>query len=261
MFGWWRERKRRRMLAAPAPEVWNEVLARLPFVGALERGEQERLLAIARIIASEKRWEACGGLELTEEMPVWVSLQAALLLLGLEHDHFRAVESIFIYPSAYLRPGSRRPEADAMEMILGEAWLQGPMVLAWDATQRGALHPHDGRNLVLHEFAHKLDMMDGLIDGTPPLARREDYARWREVCTREYARLLEDVEKGRKPVLDRYGATNVGEFFAVATETFFEKPEKLRRRLPELYSTLAEYYRQDPAARPRVARGREDRDG
>ena len=252
MLGWWRNRKRQKLLSTPRAPLWDEVLATLPFAGGLTDGERSHLIDLGRVIAEEKRWEACGGLELTEEMPITIALQASLLILSIDHEYFRTVESVFIYPSTYMRPGHMRPPEDQLQAILGEAWLGGPTVLAWDAVRSGAYHPHDGRNLVLHEFAHKLDMLDGLLDGTPPLDHREDYARWRTVLTREFAALEVAVGRGRKTVIDRYGATNPAEFFAVATETFFEQSQKLKRDHPELYETLAGYYRQDPEARPRM---------
>ena len=251
MIGWFRRRRRRRLLEEPIEPVWEDSLGRLPFVHGLNLDERHRLVEIARVIEGEKKWEACGGLSLTEEMPVWVSLQAALLILEVDHDYFRTVKSVFFYPSTYVRPKKMRASSGELKAILGEAWLGGPTVLAWDATRRGALQPHDGRTLVWHEFAHKLDMLDGVIDGTPPLERREDYARWREVLSKEYEALREDKKKGRRSILRKYGATNPAEFFAVATETFFEKSRAMKKKHPELYDTLAMYFRQDPASRRR----------
>lgn len=231
--------------------MWGEIVPGLPFHATLEPEERTRLLEIARVFDAETRWEGCGGLELTPAMRVTIAAQAAFLLLGLEDRYFSEVESVFVYPSTYIRPGHVRATEEDIRALLGEAWLRGPVVLAWDSARGGALHPHDGRNLVLHEFAHKLDMEDGFIDGTPPIARNA-YPRWREVFTREFERLREDAGKGRRTVLDPYGATNPGEFFAVATETFFEQGQRLRKEHPELYTLMREYYQQDPAGRPRA---------
>ena len=131
---------------------------------------------------------------------------------------------------------------------LGEAWQRGPVVLAWDAARGGALDPRDGHNLVLHEFAHKLDMLDGLADGTPPLGDRARFTAWVATMTREFEQLRAASADGRATVLDAYGATNPAEFFAVATECFFEKSRTLRDRHPALYEVLSDYYHQDPAA-------------
>jgi len=123
------------------------------------------------------------------------------------------------------------------------------VILSWDAAKRGAFDPKDGHNLVLHEFAHKLDMLDGLADGTPPIHDKDLFARWVKTMTSEFAKLRDAAESGRATVLDHYGATNPAEFFAVATECFFEKSHKLRERHPSLYECLRDYYHQDPAAR------------
>ena len=122
------------------------------------------------------------------------------------------------------------------------------MILAWDETVQGALDPKDGHNVVLHEFAHKLDYLDDFANGTPPLRSRRAYRAWKRIMTREYAELIEDVEANRRTVMDDYGATNPAEFFAVATETFFEKPRQMRERHSSLYGLFRNYYGQDLAA-------------
>ena len=134
---------------------------------------------------------------------------------------------------------------------LGEAWYRGPVVLSWDAANPDGRHSSDGTNLVFHEFAHQLDMLDRSIDGTPPLGSREQYERWQEVMSAEFERLVDASERGEATLLDQYGATDPAEFFAVATECFFERPLPMRRRHPQMYEVMREYYRQDPAARRR----------
>jgi Mlc titration factor MtfA (ptsG expression regulator) len=133
--------------------------------------------------------------------------------------------------------------------ILGQAFDQGPVILVWDAVLHGARHPEQGHNVVYHEFAHKLDMLDGAADGTPILADRYQFAEWVAVCSHEFLRLRRLAEKGHKTFLDAYGAKNEAEFFAVATEEFFDRPLALQKHAPELYSVLSAYYRQDPAGR------------
>ena len=137
--------------------------------------------------------------------------------------------------------------AEGPKAILGEAHYRGPVILVWDTVKKETRHPEHGHNVVYHEFAHKLDMLDGKADGTPPLATKEEYERWIEVCSRVFLELSEKVEHGRKTYIDDYGATNEAEFFAVATEHFFCQPEQLKHHRPELYQVLKEFYRQDPA--------------
>ena len=246
-----RHEARKELLAQPFPDDWQTILHRLPFFGALDARGQDRIRDDLRVLIAEKDWEGCGGLELTDEIRVTIAAQAALLLLNIEHEYYKHVRSILIYPSAY----RTMPHQDAAGVVregqanLGEAWRRGPVVLSWDAAKHGALDPEDGHNLVLHEFAHKLDMLDGLADGTPPLDDQPQFKRWVETMTDEFRQLRSAAETGRATLLDHYGATNPAEFFAVATECFFEKADKLRTRHPSLYAILRDYYHQDPAER------------
>ncbi|MFK7738766.1 MAG: zinc-dependent peptidase [Planctomycetota bacterium] len=246
-----RHARRKALLAEPFPDAWRALLAKLPFYLALDERGQERICDDLRVLMAEKEWQGCGGFELTDEVRVTVAAQASLLLLNLEHEYYKHVDTILIYPSAY----RTAPQTDAMGVVregqanLGEAWRRGPVVLSWDAAKGGALDPKDGHNLVLHEFAHKLDMLDGRADGTPPLGTHEQWQQWIQTMTREFDRLKKAASETRRPaVLDTYGATNPAEFFAVATECFFEKARKLREKHPELYECLRDYYCQDPAS-------------
>jgi Mlc titration factor MtfA (ptsG expression regulator) len=166
---------------------------------------------------------------------------------------FDHVQTVLVYPAEYFAEDIEVTEAGTVyeeyEGRLGEAWYGGPVVLSWEDVRHGCFQPGDGINVVLHEFAHQLDMEDGLIDGTPLLESRALYERWRKVMTAEYDKLIRHSEQGRATLLDRYGTKDPGEFFAVATECFFEKPAAFRRRHPRLYGLLRDYFRQDPAAR------------
>lgn len=254
MFGWFKRRRRRKLLAKPMPEAWAGWLAPYPLFDSLGDDERERMMRIARVIVAEKRWEGCAGLELTEEMQVVIAAQAALLLLEIEHDYYDDVRTILVFPRSYETPFPRHGPGGVVTMgaqHAGEAWYRGPVILAWDWVRHGATDERDGTNLVLHEFAHRLDFADGWINGTPPLHARDDYPRWQEVMTREFHGLQAAAERGRRHILDHYGATDEAEFFAVATETFFEKGPVLQRDHAELYEVLRTYYRQDPVARMR----------
>ncbi|MDX1564128.1 MAG: zinc-dependent peptidase [Phycisphaeraceae bacterium] len=251
-------RRRRRLLAEPMDRSWFGHLEQVAFFETLSRPEQDKLLEDMRILVAEKQWEGCGGQTITDEIRVVIAAQAALLLLNLEgHDYFGRTASILVYPSTFLVPRELYdPDADGTvpvhgDATLGQAQMRGPVVVSWDAALAGALNRDDGRNVVLHEFAHKLDMMDHLADGTPPIRNRALFERWVEVMSREFEALIEDAERGRKTLLDVYGASEPCEFFAVATEAFFEKPRQLGRRHPDLYEVLSDYYGQDPARRAR----------
>lgn len=246
-----RQEARRELLAQPFPTEWQAYLQSMPFFQMLDERGQDRIRDDLRVLIDEKDWEGCGGLELTDEIRVSIAAQASLLLLNIEHEYYKHVQSILIYPSAY----KTAPQRDATGVVregqanLGEAWRRGPVVLSWDAARHGAHDPKDGHNLVLHEFAHKLDMLDGSADGTPPLESKDQFASWVQTMTREFALLRDATKTGRATVLDKYGATNPAEFFAVATECFFEKARQLRSKHPSLYTILKDYYHQDPANR------------
>lgn len=196
-----------------------------------------------------KNWEAANGFELTDEMQLLIAAQAALLVLGLGLEHYREVGAIIVHPSTVVLQGPRGAPVpglmtDAPMPILGQAAHKGPIIISWDAVRNDARHPERGHNVVFHEFAHKLDMLDDVIDGTPPMPRRE-LDRWVEVCTREY----EIAQSGSDGFLSSYAGVNPGEFFAVATEAFFDRPSEMARTKGELYGVLAGFYHQDPAAR------------
>ena len=256
MWHWVRDRRRQRILETPFPPEWEAVLrdsvARYALLGD---GDRRHLRDLVQVFVAEKHWEGCGGLALTDEIRVTIAAEACLMVLALPHDLYRNVDSILVYPSTVVAP-ERRPgvfeiatgPVPAPMPILGQAHLRGPVILVWDAVRKSARHPEGGHNVVYHEFAHTLDMLDGEANGTPPLETREQYARWVEVCTREFLRLRAEADAGRDTFLDAYGATNEAEFFAVITEEFFDRPAALLEHHPDLYAVLRAFYRQDPAS-------------
>lgn len=205
-----------------------------------------------RVFVAEKNWEGCGGLTVTDEMKVTIAAQACLLTLGLEGEPFRSVLSILIYPASYAVPEERWHSGWSIQgesARLGESWYRGPVILSWAEIEDDAKHPGHGNNLIWHEFAHQIDMLDRSVNGTPPLESRAERQQWHDVMTAEFEQLQRDAHNGRATVLDTYGAESEAEFFAVATECFFDAPVELREKHPRLYDLLAGYYRQDPAQR------------
>lgn len=254
IFRWLRSRRRAEILQTPFPEAWRETLAQCVGPWARwDRAERERLEHLVQVFVAEKNFEGLGGLELDDHMRVTIAGQACLLIWGHDdHDLYRDVESILVYPSTVVprRSGGGifpREHDDDLHPVLGEAHLGGPVILAWDATVAGAKDPHDGVNLVFHEFAHKLDMLTGRADGTPPLEGMAQRRAWAEICEAEFLRLRKDADRGRRTLLDPYGAVNEAEFFAVATELFFERPDAMKREAPALYDALRGFYAQDLA--------------
>ncbi|MGE0710187.1 MAG: zinc-dependent peptidase [Planctomycetota bacterium] len=251
MFAFFRRRRRARLRAQPFPERWVEVLRRrVPVYERLPPADQRELQGHIQVFLAEKRFEGCAGLEVTEEMQVTIAAQACVLLLHRETEYFPKVDSILVYPHAYQATSAETlPDGSVVERTdvrLGESYGGGTVVLSWDDVVDGAACVRDGRNLVLHEFAHQLDQEDGSADGAPVLDQRSRYVAWARVLGEEYAALQAAEAAGRRTVIDKYGATNPAEFFAVITEAFFEKPGPLKRKHPELYEELRSYYRQDP---------------
>ena len=222
----------------------------------LPEADRRELEGLIQVFLAEKRFEGCGGLEITDEVRVLIAAQACLLLLHRKTDCYPRLRSILVYPSSYIAK-TWHSERDGTiiegnQARGGESWPHGAVVLAWDRAISGAVELNKKNNLVLHEFAHQLDEEDGIADGAPLLGgptflqTLQRYRTWAGVLNEEFQQLRLAAEDGRETVLDTYGAKNPAEFFAVATECFFEKPVELKERHPALYAELKEFYRQDP---------------
>jgi Mlc titration factor MtfA (ptsG expression regulator) len=217
----------------------------------LTPADQSELLGHVSVLLDEKRFEGCGGLEMSDEIRVTIAAQACMLLLHHDTPHYYPdLRTILVYPHAYVAearqmlPGGIVVEGPSVR--LGESWVRGAVVVSWDDVRAGAADVADGHNVILHEFAHQLDSEDGRADGVPFLERRSQYVTWGRIVGGEYAKLRAAAEQGRRTAIDSYGATNPAEFFAVITEAFFEKPRALHTKHPELYDELKAFYRQDP---------------
>ena len=252
MLGLLKQRRRRRLQAQPFPKDWLETIKRnVEVFSRLSPSDQTELLGHVRVFLAEKRFEGCAGLELTEEIRLTIAAQACLLLLHRKTDYFPRLFTILVYPSAYLVEEKRQVQDHVWEegkvARLGETGRQlGAMVLAWDAVKSGAADSSDGKNVVFHEFAHQLDYENYAADGAPALATRGQQLSWREVMQVEFVSLQAADETGIPTLLDTYGATNPAEFFAVATEAFFERPRALRANHPKLYAQFRSYFQQHP---------------
>ena len=246
VFGWFRRRRRRRYLDQETPADWAPHLAAAPFVHDLSEAEVQRLVALARAFEEEVSFEGCGGMELDEGVVRSIALQACRLVLYLGLDAYRKVRTVLVYPRPF------QAETDRGELTAsGLAVPDGPVILAWDHVLSGARRPDDGHNVVYHEFAHKLDMLDGVVDGVPPLPDPGEADVWRRVLGRNHRRLRLSARRGGRTLIDAYGAMSEVEFFAEATEVFFEQPRRLARKHRRLYRVLARFYKQDPRRRTR----------
>ncbi len=251
LFG--KSRRRERLRAAPFPDPWRRVIeTRVPMVSRLSDTDQRELLGHTRVLVEEKHFEGVAGLLMRDEVRLTIAAQAAVLLLHRDTDYFPRLKSVIVYPSGYVAPNER---SDGGIWSEDEEHLSGhtqrnlrALVLAWDDVRAGAADPDDGHNLVLHEFAHQLDFEDGSTDGTPLLESGAQARSWAQVFGEELEALRRAADDGEPTLLDPYGAQDPAEFFAVATETFFERAAELQRKHPKLYEELRRFYRQDPAS-------------
>lgn len=248
----WRARRRRaRLRARPLPAQWRAfVAARVPQAAALPGPLQKRLAGHMQVFLADKRFVGCEGLVVTDEMRVTVAAQACLLLLGRAGEVFPGVHEILLYPGAFVvqrtRPGVAGVVHEERRVLAGEAWGHGQIVLSWADVLAGAATPDDGHNLVIHEFAHALDQEAGAANGAPVLGPRIAPERWAQVMGEAYAALQWRAAAGEPTLLDPYGASDPAEFFAVASEVFFEQPARLATEHGALYRALADYYQLEP---------------
>ncbi len=234
-----RKKRRAKLLATPLPLQWEKILENnVPIYFKLPDPLKSQLAGLIQIFLAEKRFEGCGGQEITDEVRVTIACQACMLLLNRATNYYPKLKTIYVYPSIY--------QAGDNEFRAGESWQNGPVVLAWNSVTGGAKNLRDGKNVVFHEFSHRLDQEDGIADGAPILEHNSCYTAWAQVLGEEYQTLIEKTEAGKRSVLRKYGATHPAEFFAVATEAFLEKPKQMQRKHPELYDELKEYYKLDP---------------
>ena len=243
--------RRDRVRRQAFPPAWRDILRRrMPAYTRLPPDLQLQLRKHVQVLLAEKPFIGCAGLEVTDEMRVLIAAQAALLLLNRRADYFGNLRQILVYPGAFV---VERSQADGSGLthetrraLSGESWQQGQVLLSWDDVLAGAADPDDGRNVVIHEFAHQLDQERGRANGAPWLGRRERYARWAAVLGAEFAALHQRLARGEPGLIDPYAATDPAEFFAVVSEHFFEQPGLLAAAHPALYGELVQCYRTDP---------------
>ena len=248
----WVAHRRRRIAARSLPGEWQRVLEGLPHVRRLPAAVRHDLESRVKVFLAEKDFFGARGFEVTDEARVAIAAQACLLLLGRPGAVFPNLREIVVYPGAFIvervRPEPSGVVQEQRQVLAGESHARGQVVLSWDDVVAGAADAFDGRNVVLHEFAHQLDQLKGHANGAPPWLPRARRERWAQVMGEEFAALRARLAWGEPSLLDPYAATDPAEFFAVATEHFFEQPERMALELPRLHAELAAFYRIDPAA-------------
>ncbi len=253
---WWQRRRTAQVNAEIDPALFRRVGAGLPLLAGLDDADRHRLMELAAGFLHRKRLEPAGGARLDDESRLLLALQAALPVLGLDLDWYRGWTAVIVYPDEFV-PAREVMDENGLIWIddepkSGEAWERGPVILSLNDALQG--QQRDGYNVVVHEMAHKLDLLDGTANGHPPLHADMSSARWASRLGRAYDDLCRQADAAPDlSVIDPYGATSPAEFFAVVSELFFELPHRLRAVYPDVYTELASFYRQDPAVRLRPA--------
>ena len=245
-----RNHRRKRLTSKPFSPEWEGILNRnVALYRYLPDSLKKELQGHIYVFLGEKTFEGCGGLKITDEIRVTIAAQACILLLNRKPTYYPTLYTILVYPGAYVAKKTTvvgMQHFEEMTVRAGESWTRGEVVLAWDDVRQEAIDLAEGHNVVLHEFAHQLDQEDGKSDGAPILPKQSSYKTWARVLSKEYQDLRRKTLSGRLDIMDAYGATNPAEFFAVATETFFERPRQMELSHPELYEELESYYGLDP---------------
>ncbi|HLO93367.1 MAG TPA: M90 family metallopeptidase [Burkholderiaceae bacterium] len=244
---WWRRLQRQRRMQAPFPAAWRSLLRReWPLYRRLTPPQQRRLQQLVQVFLAEKPVIGCAGLKVSTAMKVLIAAQACLPLLGHARGVYPQLNQVLLYPAAFavqrMHELGAGVQMERRDWLSGESWQQGQVILSWQDVLAGARVPDDGRNVVIHEFAHQLDQAKGRANGAPSLGSREAHAHWAEVMQAEYRALKQTLAQGEPSLLDSYAATDEAEFFAVASESFFEQGELMARHHPRLYALLADYY-------------------
>jgi Mlc titration factor MtfA (ptsG expression regulator) len=245
---WWRHRVLRKYRLPDT--LWQAVLAELPLLQPLRGGELVRLRELVTLFLHQKSFESAAGLELTPAMSLRIAMQACLPILNLDLDYYRGWFSVIVYPASFVVNQTYADEAGVVHkeyrVRAGEAWERGPLILSWlDVLHSGA----DGVNVVIHECAHKLDMLNGMANGLPPLHAAMRVTEWSRIFNAAYKDLGWRVDNGLDSLINPYGGESPAEFFAVVSEAFFEIPAVLKAAYPAVYELLCAFYRQDPLAR------------
>lgn len=235
----------------PIPtELWERVTRKLPLLQHLNAAEKAHLRVLCTIFIHKKTFTTVDDLELNDEMMLIIAVQACLLVLKLGLDYYNGWIEIIIYPGAFLVNQDSANEigvtTSQTHSLSGESWLRGPVILSWHDAYHDFHSPHPGHNVVVHEFSHKLDMLNGRANGMPPLHPSMQLEQWTDALSTAYETLLDNIEHHHHVYINQYAATNPAEFFAVISEYFFTAPVILKRHCPQVFHQLVSFYRQNP---------------
>ena len=244
--------RRQRIARRPFPSAWRDIVRRrVPLARKLPAAQQLRLKKHIQVLLAEVPFIGCAGLELSDEMRVTIAAQAAFLLLG-RGGSFGNLREVLVYPGHFVVPHSEAGAGgvvrEGRDVLAGQSWQRGQVIVAWDAVRDGAADPHDGANVVMHEFAHQLDQDTGAANGAPYVGRGALQQAWARVMNQEFDALHVRLARAEPSLIEPYAAISPAEFFAVTTELFFERPDALAAERLALYEQLKRCYRLDPAS-------------
>lgn len=248
---YWREYQRDKIRSQPFKKKWRKIIQqRMPYFRQMPADLQLQLKQHIQVFIAEKEFVGCNGVKITDEIRITIAAQACLLLLNRKTNYYPKLQSILVYPRAFIKEQESVQANGVLHtqktILAGESWDYGKVVLSWQDTIEGAQNPDDGQNVVIHEFAHQLDQENGRANGAPILDKGQSYKCWSEVFSAQFEKLKLQAKSGMPSLFDYYGATNPAEFFAVASEVFFEKAEQFSYEHPRLYRQLTQYYQVDP---------------
>ena len=248
---YWREYQRDKVRQRPFKKEWRKIIQqRMPYFRQMPADLQLQLKQHIQVFLEEKEFVGCNGVEITDEIKLTIAAQACLLLLNRRTDYYPKLNTILVYPRAFVKQQEQR-SADGVQYtqrvaLAGESWGYGKIVLSWQDTLDGAEIPNDGRNVVIHEFAHQLDQENGKANGAPILGKHQSYKCWSDIFSEQFELLRKQASAGIPSLFDYYGATEPAEFFAVTSEVFFERAKQFNHEYPKLYQQLMQYYQVDP---------------
>lgn len=250
----WLDRLRGKKPALVPDDLWRKTIAAHPFLDALTVAEKITLKTIVEAFLAEKEFSTAGDLDLTDEICVSIAAQGCLPILNLGLGAYREWIGIVVYPDEFVVPRHIKDESGVIheydEVLSGEAWEGGPLIISWHDVQMAG----DGYNVVIHEFAHKLDMLNGEADGMPALHSGITETEWEAKFAAAYDDFCQRVDSGEDTPIDPYASTDLAEFFAVLTESFFGIPGVVAGEYPAIYGLLCRYYLQDPLGRVPASR-------
>jgi len=248
---YWREYQRTKIKNQPFKKQWRKIIQqRMPYFKQMPADLQLQLKQHIQVFLAEKTFVGCNGVKINDEIRITVAAQACLLLLNRKTNYYPKLQTILVYPRAFVKEQQVTNKDGVQHLqkmaLAGESWDFGKVVLSWQDTLDGAQIPDDGRNVVIHEFAHQLDQENGKANGAPILDKGQNYKCWSEVFSAQFKLLQRQAQTGTPSLFDYYGATEPAEFFAVVSEVFFEKAKQFHHEHPKLYQQLTQYYQVDP---------------